>query len=174
CTQIAEGLAFLHRSGVVHGDLKGSNVLMSDADEPLLADFGNSVFHDPALQFTRGTTVSSLTYRWAAPELFEESQNSVEADVYALGMTILEIITGKVPHAELNERQLLKAIGDKRLPKRPEEHIPSTTAHGNVLWWMLLQCWASDPMSRPTAAQVQQVMTIITPEGLAPPHESSG
>ncbi|KAG8703449.1 hypothetical protein FRC08_002839 [Ceratobasidium sp. 394] len=170
CTQIADGLAFLHRSGVVHGDLKGANVLMSDADEPLLADFGNSIFHDSALQFTRGTTIYGLTPRWAAPELFEECPNSVETDVYALGM---EIMTGKVPHAELKDMPLMKAISDKRLPKRPEEHIPSTTAHGNILWWMLLQCWATDPKSRPTAAQVQQVMAIITPEGLVPRNESA-
>ncbi|KAG8701127.1 hypothetical protein FRC08_004271 [Ceratobasidium sp. 394] len=146
---------------------------MSDADEPLLADFGNSIFHDPALQFTRGTTIYGLTPRWAAPELFEECPNSVEADVYALGMTILEIITGKVPHAELKDMALMKAISDKRLPKRPEEHIPSTTAHGNILWWMLLQCWATDPKSRPTATQVQQVMAIITPEGLVARNESA-
>ncbi|KAG9076276.1 hypothetical protein FS749_011961, partial [Ceratobasidium sp. UAMH 11750] len=86
-TQICEGLAYLHRSDIVHGDLKGLNVLVSSDGIPMLADFGNAILRDRTLLFTATTTKASLSPRWAAPEILEGSSLcSTEADVYALGM----------------------------------------------------------------------------------------
>ncbi|KAG8728627.1 phosphatidylinositol-binding protein scs2 [Ceratobasidium sp. 414] len=176
CAQIAEGLAFLHGSGVIHGDLKGANVLVSDAGEPLLADFGNAVLYGQTLQFTYTTAKSNLSPRWTAPELLDEGSCSFEADVYALGMfsfsrflimqTILrdslarqEVITGKVPYPSLKEIQVINAVSKRRYPTRPEEHIP-TTIQGNLLWATLCECWAFESKSRPTAAQVQDAVRV--------------
>ncbi|KAG9100243.1 phosphatidylinositol-binding protein scs2 [Ceratobasidium sp. UAMH 11750] len=92
CARIAEGLAFLHASGVIHGDLKGANVLVSDTDEPLLADFGNAVLYEQTLKFTYTTAKKNLSPRWTAPELLDEGSYSVEADVYALGMVSTHMI----------------------------------------------------------------------------------
>ncbi|KAG8725550.1 hypothetical protein FRC09_011277 [Ceratobasidium sp. 395] len=89
CAQIADGLAFLHENKIVHGDLKGANVLISESYEPLLIDFGNAVLHDRSLQFTYTTAKSNFSLRWTAPELLYGAPCSFEADVYALGMTIL-------------------------------------------------------------------------------------
>ncbi|KAG8704892.1 homeodomain transcription factor ste12 [Ceratobasidium sp. 394] len=173
CMRIAEGLAFLHSSGVVHGDLKGANVLVSDSDEPLLVDFGNAVLYERTLQFTLTTARNNLSPRWTAPELLKEGPYSVEADVYALGMTILEVIIGEVPYASLKDTQVIVAVlFNQRHPKRQEEHIP-TTIQGNLLWSTLSECWAFDPKSRPTAAQVQDMMATITPGGLIPRGENT-
>ncbi|KAG8729366.1 hypothetical protein FRC11_008922, partial [Ceratobasidium sp. 423] len=87
CVQICDGLAYLHETGIVHGDLKGANVLALADGTPVLTDFGNSIFLGRTLLFTETTREGSLTGRWAAPELLEGSgQPSKEADIYALGM----------------------------------------------------------------------------------------
>ncbi|KAG8725557.1 hypothetical protein FRC09_011284 [Ceratobasidium sp. 395] len=88
CAQIAEGLAFLHKQKIVHGDLKGANILISENYEPLLTDFGNATLHDRSLQFTCTTAKSNFSLRWTAPELLDEAPSSFEADVYALGMYV--------------------------------------------------------------------------------------
>ncbi|KAF8718912.1 kinase-like protein, partial [Rhizoctonia solani] len=87
CIQICDGLSFMHQIGIIHGDLKGANVLISDDGVPVLADFGNSLYADQTLKFTQTTSVNSLTVGWAAPELlFDSGVPSKEADVYSLGM----------------------------------------------------------------------------------------
>ncbi|KAG8739615.1 hypothetical protein FRC10_005386 [Ceratobasidium sp. 414] len=103
-TQIADGLSYLHQSGVIHGDLKGPNILISGDDIPLLADFGNSTLQEYTLKFTDTSTKNQATTRWAvrrhivelviifkdlliqAPELIKGATHSVPSDVYALGM----------------------------------------------------------------------------------------
>ncbi|KAG9089189.1 hypothetical protein FRC07_012385, partial [Ceratobasidium sp. 392] len=74
----------------IHGDLKGSNILVSGSGIPLLADFGNATLHEYTLNFTGTTTKSAISSRWAAPELFKgTTTHNAPTDVYALGMTIL-------------------------------------------------------------------------------------
>ncbi|KAG8704893.1 hypothetical protein FRC08_001962 [Ceratobasidium sp. 394] len=168
CARIAEGLAFLHQYGVVHGDLKGANVLISDAYEPLLADFGNAQLRERSLQFTYTTYGGNLSPRWTAPELLDEGSYSVKADVYALGMTVLEVITGQVPYAGSSDIQVITAILNRRHPKRPEVYIPTESENGNTLWSVLTHCWEFNPGLRPSAKYVQDMMSFITPQGLLP------
>lgn len=81
-------MAYLHEMGVVHGDVKGGNVLVSSNLHALLCDFGLAKTVD-------ATTSTSLkgagTVRWQAPELFNDAPRSFKTDVYAFGMTIYEV-----------------------------------------------------------------------------------
>ncbi|KAG8745584.1 hypothetical protein FRC12_014508 [Ceratobasidium sp. 428] len=161
-TKICEGLAYLHRNGIIHGDLKGLNVLVSDTGVPMLTDFGNVTLNDCTLQFT--ATINSqanLSPRWAAPELLTgTSLYSMQADVYALGMTILETITGKVPYAGKLDCALtyIITIGNE-LPVRPEDTIPSESRQGDELWALLVSCWSREPKERPRAEAVAKIVS---------------
>ncbi|QRV95854.1 Tyrosine kinase family catalytic domain protein [Ceratobasidium sp. AG-Ba] len=64
-TQIVQGLCYLHESGIVHGDLKGANVLISSDGVAQLADFGNAMLHEYTLQFTGTLNKEALSPRWA-------------------------------------------------------------------------------------------------------------
>ncbi|KEP46069.1 tyrosine kinase domain protein [Rhizoctonia solani 123E] len=89
CVQICEGLSYLHNTGVVHGDLKGINVLISEDGTPVLADFGSSTMKDQTLKIAHLGENRALTVRWSAPELLKARENSGQtkhSDVYALGM----------------------------------------------------------------------------------------
>ncbi|KAL5633723.1 hypothetical protein ACGC1H_005811 [Rhizoctonia solani] len=113
CTQICEGVAYLHHIGIVHGDLKGENVFISGDGVAVIGDFGGSLLRNRSLNIIPLEKGTCLTYRWAAPELLlqggvdevDESNdttvtrvsqtsargalNTRESDIYALGMTIL-------------------------------------------------------------------------------------
>ncbi|CAE6465996.1 unnamed protein product [Rhizoctonia solani] len=164
CTQIADGVAYLHRNDIVHGDLKGGNILISDDFTPKIVDFGSAGLKKYTLRFATTTTRPGLSVRWTAPEVInEETGNSAEADVYSLGMTILEVISGKHPYAHVgNEGAVIRRIITGALPDRPEEYIPSTSVQGNTLWGLLTRCWTYDPLGRPEATMMKR----ITPEGL--------
>jgi len=165
--QICDGLSYLHQNKIIHGDLKGPNVLISSDGIPVLTDFGNAVLQERSLLFTQTTTKHSLSPRWAAPELLEGSKYSVPADVYALGMTLLETITGHVPYIEKSDLAVFTTVVVKKEhPTRPEKFIPSDSQHGDTLWLLLTRCWAYEPETRPSAADVGGIMQTITREGL--------
>ncbi|KAG8762791.1 hypothetical protein FRC12_008844 [Ceratobasidium sp. 428] len=166
---IASGLAYLHSTGIVHGDLKGLNILVSDEGTPMLTDFGNAVLQDCTLNFTATTQKSSLSLRWAAPELLDgrEVTYSTAADVYALGMTVLETFTGKVPFFGSVDIAVMSAvIFRKEIPARPEAQIPSNSREGDLLWSLLNKCWTHEPKDRPNSLEVEAEMRKITCGGL--------
>ncbi|KAL5638658.1 hypothetical protein ACGC1H_003124 [Rhizoctonia solani] len=89
-TSMCAGLAYLHRNDIVHGDLKGANVLISRDGTPMLMDFGNASLLDATLQFTQTNTGPSYSLRWSPPEILEgTSLHTMAGDIYSLGMTIL-------------------------------------------------------------------------------------
>ncbi|CAE6422116.1 unnamed protein product [Rhizoctonia solani] len=88
CIQICEGLAYLHQIGIVHADLKGANVLISDEGNPMLTDFGNSLLMSQTMRFTQTTSGASMTMRWSVKLIMGTSPPTKASDVYALGMTL--------------------------------------------------------------------------------------
>ncbi|CAE6436551.1 unnamed protein product [Rhizoctonia solani] len=91
CTQIVEGVAYLHENRIVHGDLKASNVLMSDRNIPQLTDFGSSIIREHSLQFRSSGIEGRFTLRWVASEMLQDgkAKPTFNADIHSLGMTIL-------------------------------------------------------------------------------------
>ncbi|KDN47940.1 hypothetical protein RSAG8_03360, partial [Rhizoctonia solani AG-8 WAC10335] len=89
CLEIASTVEYLHGKGIVHGDLKADNILVSDAGHAQLVDFGSATLANYlTLCFTRTSRVLALSLRFAAPEILGGSSehHTMESDVYALGM----------------------------------------------------------------------------------------
>ncbi|KAG8743546.1 hypothetical protein FRC10_011786 [Ceratobasidium sp. 414] len=175
CLGIASGVAYLHSMGTVHGDIKGLNVLISHDGTPKLIDFGNSRLNSSTLHFTGLQTASTFSTRWTAPELLIDGGiYSMEADVYALGMTILEVITGRVPFHDLRNdlAVITRVVVQKTHPDRPTDLIPASTRRGDAFWQLLNHCWSFDPLLRPRASQVQTRVVEITREGLRAAHHA--
>ncbi|CUA78421.1 hypothetical protein RSOLAG22IIIB_13127 [Rhizoctonia solani] len=156
CFQLADAVAYLHSQGVVHADIKGANILVSRDNKPKLADFGSATLKEYTIIFSSMVNEISVTLRWMAPEIFiHKAGHSVETDIYALGMTILEIITGELPYGEISNLDVLACLVNKVAPERPTKQIPFGSGKGDTLWSMLLKCWGPAPEDRPPATEIR-------------------
>ncbi|KDQ09964.1 hypothetical protein BOTBODRAFT_502650 [Botryobasidium botryosum FD-172 SS1] len=123
--EIAAGLEYLHmrNPAVVHGDLKATNVLVSEDEHACIADFGLSdTSTDPEEHERNGyssTWKNGGNIRWQAPELLVSYQRTTQSDMFAFGRVIYEVFTGLVPFEELKEGQVYSVVDQGRLPPRP-------------------------------------------------------
>jgi eukaryotic-like serine/threonine-protein kinase len=93
---IADGLAFAHENGLVHRDVKPQNVLLTDAGEPKLTDFGIARSLDVDGSVTQTGTVLG-TSNYLSPEQANGEPVTAASDVYSLGIVVYELLTGDVP-----------------------------------------------------------------------------
>ncbi|MHA6624236.1 serine/threonine-protein kinase [Pseudonocardia sichuanensis] len=91
--QLAEALAHVHSAGIVHRDVKPANVLLGDGGRPRLADFGISRTLDATTATANGCVVGTAAY--LAPEQVRGELVGPATDIYALGLVLLEALTGR-------------------------------------------------------------------------------
>ncbi|KAJ7828506.1 kinase-like domain-containing protein, partial [Mycena leptocephala] len=153
---IALALQYLHAKDVVHGDLKGLNILVTPSGRACIADFGvSSIVNAMTMQFTHSTANSRAgTARYQAPELFRgERRNHFGSDVYAFACVCYEIMAEKVPFYDLpNDMTVMFKVLEGKRPLRPMSWS-GTTALDNV-WGLIESCWEGKHEMRPTAAQI--------------------
>ncbi|CUA68373.1 Focal adhesion kinase 1 [Rhizoctonia solani] len=160
--QTAAAVAYLKENGVVHGDIKAQNFLVSEDHIVKLTDFGNSIVGLCSLRFTDSTSMSNVTLRWTAPEiLLGETRHTFEGDVYTLGMTILEIITGSVPWDGVLDVTVIHNLNQKLQPPRPETSMPVGYQPSDRIWELMKKCWASESKQRPYATKVREELEDI-------------
>jgi len=164
---MAQGLEHLHSlsPSIIHGDLKGVNVLISKSGRACLADFGLATAIDSK---TISTTYSSTaksggTMRWQAPELLsigaDETKsyqyNSKASDIYAFACVCYEIFSGELPFFENPyDIQVILGVMRGKRPTRPSHDLSRTRGFSDEAWNLVQACWAQDPTQRPTTRQV--------------------
>jgi eukaryotic-like serine/threonine-protein kinase len=151
--QLAEGIAYLHAHGVIHRDVKPSNVLVVD-DTVKLLDFGLALERRRAEEELARETKLVGTAAYLAPEYVEKLTVSPAMDVYALGVVAFELVTGAPPFggalhvlSRLNRKMALPRASslNGKLPDDLDELIEAMLA--------------ADPLRRPTAIQIATRLT---------------
>ena len=93
---IAKALAYAHKQGILHRDIKPGNVLLSEGDWPLLTDFGLAKMVESSTQLTK-TGVGVGTPMYMSPEQGQGAEVDQRTDIYSLGIMLYELVTGDVP-----------------------------------------------------------------------------
>ncbi|EOD64210.1 serine/threonine-protein kinase, partial [Amycolatopsis vancoresmycina] len=143
---LAEALAHVHARRIVHRDLKPANVFLS-ADGPLIGDFG--IAHALDTTHITGTGLIPGTAAYLAPEQVSGEPAGPPADVYALGLILLECLTGQREYPGTMVEAAMARL--TRPPRIPEEAPPA-------LAYTLRRMTQRDPADRPTAAKVLDML----------------
>ena len=142
--QILEGLKYLHEQGVIHRDIKGANILSTKDGIVKLADFGVAT----KLNDSRKSDSVVGTPYWMAPEIIEMTgQQSSACDIWSVGCTVVELITGKPPYFDLQQMPALFRIVQ-------DEHPPLPDNISAALEDFLMQCFQKDPLRRVSAQEL--------------------
>lgn len=113
----ANGLQHAHERGILHRDIKPSNIMISGKGEVKLMDFGIAKMKGSASLTRTGSIIGTLEY--IAPELLNGVPPSVHSDLYAMGIVMYELLTGKLPFEGSTEASLINSIVHRKpLPLR--------------------------------------------------------
>ncbi|GAB1519814.1 hypothetical protein RhiTH_002884 [Rhizoctonia solani] len=162
CIQVATGLSYLHSKGMAHGGLKAANILVSTDGTLKISNFNYSILAESATVISHTANLGGGSLRWMAPELVPSADDDLEravkrtkqTDVYALGMTFLEIITGRVPYSECEtDHSVFVALEKRERPVRPKELLGDDVKQG-TMWKLMLWCWDFEPSARPAVDYV--------------------
>ncbi|XP_042486293.1 inactive leucine-rich repeat receptor-like serine/threonine-protein kinase At1g60630 [Macadamia integrifolia] len=168
CLKIAEdvaaGLVYLHQTpGMIHGNLKSSNVLLGSDFESCLTDYGLMSFKDP--DSVEETSTSSLFYR--APECRDPLKPFTQkSDTYSFGVLLLELLTGKTPFLDLVHEHGADIPRWVRSIRQEEMESGDDPASGNetseeklgALLNIAMACMSLVPESRPVMSEVLRMV----------------
>ncbi|KIO30931.1 hypothetical protein M407DRAFT_222057, partial [Tulasnella calospora MUT 4182] len=157
----ADAVTYLHSKGIVHGDIKARNILISASRHAILCDFGLAKW---AHSVTGSASKGMGTVRWQSPELLKGQSRCFASDTYAFGITIAEVLSGKIPFAEFSgwtEGAIIHAVLSGERPALEPAHSPTGKPYER-LWNMAASCWIEEPNFRPAMAEV---LASLRPSG---------
>ena len=145
---LATTLEYVHQHGILHRDIKPANVLLTEFDEPLLADFGVARLVDGSVPVhTTGANV--VTWAYGPPEAFTGGEPTAAWDIYSLGATVYAMLTGQPPFVDggdANVFTVLNRIGNVEVPDLRDRGISAPVADA------VRKTMAKDPADRPASA----------------------
>jgi predicted ATPase len=154
--QLAQALAVAHAAGIVHGDIKPENIMVRSDGYVKVLDFGVSRLVSPEL--ARGTGANPAlvlgTPRYMSPEQLRGDATTSASDVFACGVVLYELATGRHPFVGESILTLRRALesDEPRAPLRDGVRLPAT------LEQLLLRMLEKHPGQRPTAREVEAAL----------------
>ena len=159
-SKVAAGCAFLERKCVVHRNLAADAVMVSeDGTQVKLANLGEARdIYETAVYVAnnRFTSLKRLAVRWMAPETIKDDIFSIKSDVWSFGVVCFEIFSfGKAPYGALSASEIAgEILGGRRLepPAMCSDRLCS----------LVRSTWATDPLQRPSFAQIYESLKLQT------------
>jgi serine/threonine protein kinase len=164
--KMASALESAHRAGLVHRDVKPSNILVTTFGAPVLADFGISS------SLTRATAdeVLAMSIPWSAPEVIaEETAGTVTSEVWSLGATVYSLLAGHSPFERRDRAQNTKEQLRRRIARATYTDIARTDVPAS-LQAVLARAMSRDPRQRHASARefADALRAVQTELGISP------
>lgn len=154
--QVAEALQFLHDGGLIHKDVKPSNVMRTPDGRAVLVDFGGCLHPDLPRWTEPGMVAGTLPYM--APEVYRGELVGPESDWFSWGLSLYRILEGELPFADSSYEE---AVVTGQVPEFPMEEIDPRSPVGHLI----RACLDPDPRRRP--AGLDEIRHILgQPVGL--------
>lgn len=160
---LAFGLKAIHGACVVHRDLKPENILLDEENRPLITDFGVSKACASGVKTASGVILGTPGY--IAPEALLEQPVTTQSDMYALGVTLYEMLVGHRPlqREDPDDPASGRSRMDEMLAIREVSPVPPATLVNDCPRWLdalIRELLALDPDDRPTAAMVAEDLAV--------------
>jgi serine/threonine-protein kinase len=156
--QIADALEIAHEKGLIHRDVKPSNVILTAEGHVYLTDFGLAKRAETAAGLT-GADQMLGTVDYVAPELIEGSEPDARSDIYSLGCVLYEMLAGEAPFADQRGGMAKMWAQVNAEPTPMHERRPDVPA---ALEEVMNRAMAKAPQARPTAAEfLTQVLESV-------------
>lgn len=145
--QALNGLHHSHSKGIIHRDLKPSNIYITRDNQIKLIDFGVAKIIDPRSHADSNSMVGTLLYM--APEQINGGNTDARSDVYTMGISLFEAVTGRLPFERRTDYALMHAHVQEKppTPRQYERNVP------RPLEWIILRAIEKDPNRRFQNAQ---------------------
>jgi serine/threonine protein kinase len=144
-------LAALHRHGIVHGDIKPSNIMLKRTGIAKIVDIGS------AFELRDPPRVRSCTLGYAAPEVLENRDTTPRSDLCSLGYVLIELLSGRQPFAGLSDmRELMEA--KRTLPMKLHEILPDEVLRCELLCGFIRGMIAPDALRRFPSAEAAELL----------------
>ncbi|KAF8706761.1 Protein tyrosine kinase, partial [Rhizoctonia solani] len=162
-----KGLCYLHELGILHGDLKGANILIKEDCTACLSDLGLArASHEATITSMRGNG----SIRYMSPEILLTNDESgtlripiktMESDIFAFGLVIRELLGNEIPYSEIQSiPHIIRLIASGSRPSRPKNLIASEWLC-DKMWEIVEAALAGNPELRPTACELSQHLSRI-------------
>ncbi|KDQ49932.1 hypothetical protein JAAARDRAFT_614036 [Jaapia argillacea MUCL 33604] len=159
---VAKGLEYLHEQGIFHGDISGTNVLVTSEHRGKLCNFGlTRLFTDPnSVLYVTASLAQGGTMVYLAPELLLKKDGldgkaTDAGDIYAFSMLSWELYARKPPFSDVLPNDLVEHVASgERPPILNPRTSPGVRAMPGFLPDVLKRCWSDEPEYRPEASQV--------------------
>uniref|UniRef100_V5ES80 non-specific serine/threonine protein kinase n=2 Tax=Kalmanozyma brasiliensis (strain GHG001) TaxID=1365824 RepID=V5ES80_KALBG len=150
-------LNYLHKSGIIHRDIKAANILLTSTGRILLCDFGVAASLASSSVHSKRSTFVGTPY-WMAPEVITEGKTyDQKADVWSLGITIYEMATGNPPLADVEQMRVIMLIPKSKPPRLPLESDFTPSMRDFVA-----ACLNEEPKERATSEELNKLKWIKT------------
>lgn len=159
CREVVQGLVYLHSVKKIHRDIKGGNILLTQDGSVKISDFGVST--ELMHSMSRRNSFIGTLY-WMAPETIQEKEYDERADIWSLGITLIEIAEGQPPRRDMHYALALFAI-----PNQPAPQLRRRDDWSPVMHKFLAKLLVKDPQHRPTAEQLL-ADPFLAPQSIGP------
>lgn len=150
--QLCDGLAAIHAQGLVHRDVKSSNVLVEASGRVAILDLGLA---RSVAEHERTGSIAG-TFAYLAPEVLANHEATAAADAYAVGVLLHQVITGRLPFDDAEEESVWQRVLQPEGPER-DSFPPGNTSLVEICRGLLVR----DPTARWTLAQAREALVVV-------------